>query len=105
MQLLLTEKVTLGIPVVVHVDAQSNEAHHIQNITVPSLEDGEDKCCNVKTCLTWRSQMSLNILSCLFLSVCSMKLERTVKECDGKRWFKTVTHQVSEAVLPPVYLE
>ncbi|XP_019126817.2 interleukin-17 receptor C isoform X1 [Larimichthys crocea] len=63
-ELLLTEKVTLGIPVVVHVDAQSNEAHHIQNITVPSLED-----------------------------VCSMKLERTVKECDAPRIRAVTDHK------------
>lgn len=46
MQLLLTEKVMYGIPVVVHVD--SHGAHIIENITVPSLEEGGVKCCNVK---------------------------------------------------------
>lgn len=43
MQLLLTEEVRFGIPVVVLVGAR-----HIQNITVPSLEEGDDKCCNGK---------------------------------------------------------
>lgn len=45
MQLLLTEKVMYGSPVVVHVD--SHGAHIIENITVPSLEEGEVKRCNV----------------------------------------------------------
>ena len=46
MQLLLAEKVPLGDPVVVHVYAHSKGTDHIQNITIPSLEEGEVKCCN-----------------------------------------------------------
>lgn len=82
MQLLLTEKVTFGIPVVVHAYAHSNGAPIIQNITIPSLDKGEIKCCNVsKDTLTAIATEHL----LLPLSVCSMKLEGTVKECDGKR--------------------
>lgn len=38
MQLLLTEKVMFGIPVVVEVYAK--RTHNIQNITIPSSEEG-----------------------------------------------------------------
>lgn len=61
MQLLLTEKVTFGSPVVVSVDGHSDGAHIVQNITVPSLEEGEVKCCNVsKDMLNYWLQISLN---------------------------------------------
>ncbi|XP_040922339.1 uncharacterized protein wu:fl23c11 [Toxotes jaculatrix] len=53
MQLLLTEKVTFGNPVVVQVYARSDGTHSIQNITVPSLEEvcsmdlnGMEKLCD-----------------------------------------------------------
>lgn len=83
MQLLLTEKVMYGIPVVVLVDAHSHGEHNTESITVPSLEEGEGKRCNVsKDKLTCRLLISLNILP---LSVCSMNLKGNVKECDGKQ--------------------
>lgn len=41
LQLLLTEKVMFGIPIVVQVDTQSYGAYNIANITVPSLEEGK----------------------------------------------------------------
>lgn len=43
MQLLLTEGVLLGTPVVVQVHTHSEETYHVQNITIPSLEEGEVK--------------------------------------------------------------
>ncbi|XP_044067910.1 uncharacterized protein wu:fl23c11 isoform X2 [Siniperca chuatsi] len=63
-KLLLTEEVKFGIPVVVHVHTHSNEAHNIQNITMPSLEE-----------------------------VCSMKLDGTVKECDAPRLRALTDHK------------
>ncbi|XP_078111450.1 interleukin-17 receptor C isoform X1 [Sander vitreus] len=51
-KLLLTEKVTFGISVVVEVYAYSKRTHNIQNITIPSSEE-----------------------------VCPMNLKGTVKEC------------------------
>lgn len=47
MQLCLTEKVMYGAPVVVHVDAHSRGALNIENITVPSLEEGEVQRCHL----------------------------------------------------------
>lgn len=43
MQLLLTEKVMFGSPVVVNVYAHSMKTHII---TIPSLEEGDTKSCN-----------------------------------------------------------
>lgn len=40
LQLLLTERVMFGVPVVVQVDSQSQEAANVADIAVPSLEEG-----------------------------------------------------------------
>lgn len=46
MQLLLIQKTTFGSPVVVLVYAPSNGTDVVRNITIPSLKEGEFKCCN-----------------------------------------------------------
>ena len=47
MQLCLTEKVMFGAPVAVLVDAHSHSPLNIENITVPSLEEGEVQRCHL----------------------------------------------------------
>ncbi|XP_040007821.1 interleukin-17 receptor C isoform X2 [Xiphias gladius] len=69
-QLLLTEEVTFGSPVVVHVYAHSKGTHNIQSITVPSLEE-----------------------------VCSMNLEGTVKQCDAPRLRVETDHKRNVVLL------
>lgn len=83
MQLLLTEKVTFGSPVVVSVDGHSSGAHMVQNITVPSLEEGKVKCCSVsKDMLNYQPQISLNV----HLSFYSLLHEARV-DCGGMWWY------------------
>ncbi|XP_023285288.1 uncharacterized protein LOC111672188 isoform X1 [Seriola lalandi dorsalis] len=68
MQLLLTEKVMFGSPVVVQVYA--HPTYHIQNVTIPSLEE-----------------------------VCSMDLEMAVKDCDAPRLRAETDHKRNVVVL------
>ncbi|XP_071332727.1 interleukin-17 receptor C isoform X2 [Trachinotus anak] len=70
MQLLLTEKVMFGSPVVVQVYAHSKGTYNIQNVTIPSLEE-----------------------------VCSMNLEGTVKDCDAPRLRAETDHKRNVVVL------
>lgn len=48
LQLLLTERVMFGVPVVVQVNSQSQGPANIADITVPSLEEGKFVHSNVK---------------------------------------------------------
>lgn len=83
-QLVLKEKLIFGSPVLVNVYARPHETKNNQTITVPSLEQGEVKCCNLSKDRLNCWVMSRNIYSSLFLPVCFMNMN-TVKECDGKR--------------------
>uniref|UniRef100_A0A665SWH0 SEFIR domain-containing protein n=1 Tax=Echeneis naucrates TaxID=173247 RepID=A0A665SWH0_ECHNA len=49
MWLLLTETVTFGSPVVVQVYANSNGTSKVQNVMIPSLEEGEVERCDLST--------------------------------------------------------
>ncbi|XP_034028629.1 uncharacterized protein wu:fl23c11 [Thalassophryne amazonica] len=68
-ELLLTEKVMFGSPVVVLVYGQSKNSH-IRNITVPSLQE-----------------------------VCSMNLDGTVVECDAPRLRAVTDHKTNNILL------
>ncbi|XP_068191095.1 interleukin-17 receptor C isoform X2 [Antennarius striatus] len=79
-KLLLTERATFGSPVVVHVDAHSHGTHNVQNITVPPLQEGEVSLSNVEKMHRLTAGVAQHPH---FLSVCSLDLGGTVKECDA----------------------
>lgn len=64
MQLLLTEKVMFGSPVVVQADSKA--AHIVKNITIPSLEEGEVKCCSISK-ITLKEWLQRNVTEYLLL--------------------------------------